>query len=191
MKPLLLLLISGIILTSCTVNSALVKKAQTPETSGRYTAVKPELSPRKGFADLTVIASLKTHVAGSFDTHGTAGYRLLVNLDGEPLKLTGTRQQESDDTLPENHPEAGDGIRYRFSTHLRLDSGLHKIIVSLPDDNIAVQCEIRLEDMTDSVLELRPSYYSDWKRIKRGNSGGMNFKNGISGFDLFLDGKQI
>ena len=79
MKTIRLLLLIGILLTGCAGNGELLKRAEIPERSKVYTVISTAIQPEKGFADLTIRASVKTHRAALFplgnDPHGTAEYQ--------------------------------------------------------------------------------------------------------------------
>ena len=189
------LLLAGMLLAGCAGNGELLKRAESPERSNVFTVVTSATPPEHGFADLTIRASIKTHSAALFplgnDPHGTSDYVLLINIDGEPLRISGTPATEEGGSDAERHPEAGDGIRYLFRAHIRLKAGLHRIIVALPEDRVAVQRDISLVEMSDILLEATPSYYSDRRQLGPGSAGATSFKEGISGLDLSLNGKAF
>ena len=190
-----IILLAASIIAGCAGTGELLKRAQTPQQVGICTVISPAEPPQQGFADLTVHASLKTHqengIPGSQDPHGTAAYRLLVNIDGQPLSLSGDCFSEDATFRAERRPESGVGTRYRFMAHLRLKSGTHRIIVALPDDKVAAEREITLNDATDNLLEVIPSYYIDRQQSGPGSAGATNFREGISGVELSLNGKEL
>jgi hypothetical protein len=63
--------------------------------------------------------------------------------------------------------------------------------VALPGDRVAVQHDIRLDEMTDTLLEVVPSYYSDRRQLGPGSAGATSFREGISGLDLVMNGKAL
>ena len=195
MKRIWMLLLAGMVLAGCAGNGKLLKRAEISARSNVYTVISPAIPPEQGSADLTIRASVKTHSAGQFplgkDSHGTSDYVLLVNIDGEPLRISGAPASEEGPTDIERHPEAGDGTRYLFRAHLRLKAGPHRIIVALPSDRVAVQREILLDERTDSLLEVSPSYYSDRRQTGPGSAGATSFREGIGGLDLMLNGKAL
>jgi hypothetical protein len=195
MKTKIVLMLAGSILAGCAGSAELLKRAERPERSNVYMVVTNSTPPEQGFADLTIRASVKTHSAGQFplgkDSHGTSDYVLLVNIDGEPLRIPGAPAIEEGLSDAERHPEAGDGTRYLFRAHLRLKAGSHRVIVALPGDRVAVQRDILLDERTDSVLEVSPSYYSDRSQTGPGSAGATSFKEGIGGLDLMLNGKAL
>jgi hypothetical protein len=195
MKRIWMPLLAGMVLAGCAGNGELLKRAEIPERSNIYTVISPAILPEQGSADLTIRASVKTHSAGQFllgkDPHGTTDYVLLVNIDGEPLRIPGAPAIEEGFSDAERHPEAGDGTRYLFRAHLRLKAGSHRVIVALPEDRVAIQRDILLDERTDSLLEVSPSYYSDRRQTGPGSAGATSFREGISGLELMLNGKAL
>jgi hypothetical protein len=88
-------------------------------------------------------------------------------------------------------PEAGDGIRYRFSKILRLKAGTHRVVVALPDDEVAVAREITLSDGTPNSLVVEPIYSTKPGKRRPGDLTTTNFKEGIRSLRLMLNGKEI
>ena len=107
--------------------------------------------------------------------------------DGQAEKLKGAMTEEH--TLDERPrtPETGNGIRYRFRKVLRLTAGNHKVFVAVPDDDVAVEVEIRLEDGTRSELVLEP-VYATWKRFGK---RGPNFYSYLTKIRLLMNGKLL
>jgi hypothetical protein len=195
MKTLSALLLAGIILAGCAGNGELLKRAESPERSNVYAVITTTAPPERGYADVTIRASIKTHSTALFplgkDPHGTSDYQLLVNIDGEPLRISGAPTIEEGFSDAERHPEAGSGTRYLFRAHVRLPAGSHRVIVALPGDRVAVQHDIRLDEMTDTLLEVVPSYYSDRRQLGPGSAGATSFREGISGLGLAVNGKAL
>jgi hypothetical protein len=195
MKTKIVLMLAGSILAGCAGSAELLKRAERPERSNVYMVVTNSTPPEQGFADLTIRASVKTHGAALFpvgkDPHGTSDYQLLVNIDGEPLQISGTPTIEEGFSDAERHPEAGDGIRYLFRSHIRLTTGTHWIIVALPGDRVAVKRDIRLDDCTDNLLEVTPSYFSDRRQLGPSSAGATSFREGLSALELSMNGKPL
>jgi hypothetical protein len=63
--------------------------------------------------------------------------------------------------------------------------------VALPGDDVAIQREIRLDERTDTLLEIMPSYYSDRRQSGPGSAGATSFREGISGLELSVNGKAL
>jgi len=195
MKSRIVLLFAGIVLAGCAGNGDLLKRVNSPERSNVFTVVTTATPPERGFADLTIRASVKTHRTALFplgnDPHGTSGYQLLVNIDGEPYRISGWPGIEEGFSDTGRNPETGEGIRYLFRAHLRLKAGSHRVIVALPGDRVATQRELRLEERTDNLLEVTPSYYPDRRQLGPGSAGATSFREGISGLELSVNGKPL
>ncbi len=195
MKIIGLLLSAALLLAGCMGQEQLLLRAESPTQSNVYTTVGTSLPPEQGRADLTIRGSVKTHgpltsLLGR-DPHGTAMYQLLINIDGEPFRISGSLVNEEGISHAGPLSEAGDGTRYLFRTHLRLKAGLHRVITALPDDEVATEVEINLADATDNILEITPVYYSDRRQRGPGSTGATSFREGISGLELSLNGKGI
>jgi len=147
-----------------------------------------------GYADLTITASLKTHEADRFqfpDVHGTPGYRLLVNIDGEAQRIEGELHEEESRTHAIRNPEEGAGARYTFMKHIRLKAGPHAITVALPDDSVIADYDVVLEDKTENILHLRPIYGSVPPKQRVGFYGITSFLEGIRAFEGELNNQPL
>ncbi len=148
-----------------------------------------------GYADLSVAASLKTHKTGvhplKMDTHGTADYQLLLNVDGQVIRLRCQPAEENCEPRSLRDPEAGEGVRYVFTTRIRLKAGTHRIVVVSPDDGIAVVREVVLFEASSNRLELEPVYRGASHKQQPGKSGGENFREGLRGFRMVLNGTPL
>ena len=189
----LLLMMSLTALTGYAESSALIKANNTSIRTDIFEEFTNGGLLPPGFADLRVTATLKTHKPGIYsakDIHGTTNYKLLLNVDGQAVKLRGSLQKENSEPRGLVDPEAGDGIRYRFSKSLRLRAGIHRIVVSLPDDGIAVEREMTLVEGDVNNLALEP-IYSTTAGGGAGAYSTTSFKEGIRGIRLTLNGHNI
>lgn len=191
MKKLCLLIVAISLLGGCARGAALIRANSASSRTDVFEELKGNSSAPQGYGDVRVTATLKTHKPGIFaakDIHGTPDYRLLVNIDGQALLLRGRIQKENSEPAKLVDPEAGDGVRYRFNAELRLKAGLHRVVLALPDDGIAVERDMDLgEGKNDLVLE--PVY-----AISPGKGGAetasTNFREGISGIRVVLNGRH-
>jgi hypothetical protein len=150
--------------------------------------------PSQGYLDLYLSFSVKTHKRGAFaktDKHGTADYSLAVTIEGQKLLLHGLVQQENSEPQGMVDPEAGDGIRYRFSTKLRLKAGTHRIVVALPADGIVVTRELTLEEGRVNTLLLEPIYGSVSGMRSPRDFNSTSFRQGVKGIRLTLNGSPV
>lgn len=193
-KTSLLLMLSLMVLSGCAESSALIKANSTSLRTDVYEELTNGASAPQGYVDLRVTATLKTHKPGIYsasDIHGTPDYKLLLNIDGQAVLLRGNLQKENSEPMKLVDPEAGDGIRYRFSKNLRLKSGTHRIVVALPDDGIAVEREITLVEGNVSHLVVEPIYSTKPGKRRPGMYGTTSFTEGIRSLRVMLNGKEI
>ncbi len=148
-----------------------------------------------GYADLSVVASLKTHKTGvhplKMDTHGTPEYQLLLNVDGQVIRLRCPPTDENCEPRRLRDPEAGEGIRYAFATRIRLKAGAHHVVVVSPEDGIAVAREVVTPEGSSNRLELEPVYRAASHKQQPGVSGGESFREGLRGFRMVLNGTPL
>lgn len=179
----------------CSVDSAALIRANS--ASSRMDVFEEPASAGtapQGFSDLSITGSLKTHKPGAHslaDSHGTADYNLLVNIDGQATMVRAMLQQENSEPAKLVDPEAGSGIRYRFGTSLRLKAGSHRIVVAIPHDGVAVEKDVTLVEGSINRLVLEPVYSSTPISGRSSTYGTTHFKEGIRGIRLTLNGRGI
>jgi hypothetical protein len=178
----------------CATN--LSKQAMINSRSDVFSQINKNSNIPAGQTDLNISASVKTHrefecPINQPQAHGTAAYKLVLNIDGQVVELSGRMQNENNEAGGVMNPEAGDGIRYRFGNSLRLKAGIHKIIVALPDDGIAVEREITLIEGGVNNLVVEPIYSTTQGKKAPGVYCSTSFKEGIRGVKLSLNGRNI
>lgn len=182
------------VLSGCADNSVLIKTGSNSIRSDVFQELSNSGIVPQGYADLRIVSSLKTHKPGIYPfekkSHGTPDYRLLVNIDGQAILLQGNPQKENTEPRGLRDPEAGDGIRYRFSKNLRLKAGTHKIIVALPDEEIAIERQISLSDKSNNSLVVEPVYGASPGKQRPGLYGVASFKEGLKRLRLTLNGQD-
>ncbi len=193
-KTSLLLMLSLMILSGCAESSALIKASSTSLRTDVFDELTNGATAPQGYVDLRITATFKTHKPGIYsskDIHGTPNYKLLLNIDGQAVMLQGRLQKENSEPMKLVDPEAGDGIRYRFSKNLRLKSGLHKVVVALLDDEVAVAREITLREGDRNSLVVEPIYSTKPGKRRPGMYSTTSFTEGIRSLRLMLNGKEI
>lgn len=199
MKRIAMLCILGVgILASfgCSRNAGMMKSPDTPVRNDFFT-VQSEPSPvPAGHADLTIVSSLKTHLAGAHSfgdrKHGTPDYQVSVIIDGQEVKLRGEVREESREPLGIRDPEAGRGARYLFRKELRLKAGVYRVVAAIPEDGVRVEWEISLIEGSRNTLTLAPIYRSTEWKAKAPFSGGLtSFREGLRSFRMLLNGEEI
>lgn len=194
MKKLCLLLVAISLLSGCAESSALIKANSTSLRTDIFEEITNGGTAPQGYTELRITASLKTHKPGiysSSDIHGTPDYKLLVNVDGQALILRGNLQQEKTEPMKLADPEAGEGIRYRFSKTLRMKPGAHKIVVALTDDGVAVERELVLNEGVVNSLSIEPVYSTKPGKMRPGSFGLTSFMEGVRSISLTLNNKEL
>lgn len=194
MKKLCLLIMTISLLSGCAESSALIKANSTSLRTDVFEELTNGATTPQGYVDLRVTATLKTHKPGIFsakDIHGTPDYKLLLNVDGQAVLLQGTLQKENSEPMKLVDSEAGDGIRYRFSKNIRLKTGSHKLVVALPDDEVAVAREITLKEGDYNTLVVEPIYSTKPGKRQPGTYSTTNFREGVRSIRLTLNNKEL
>lgn len=175
----------------CSGAGELIKQRSVSSRPDVYREVQDKTPIPSGYADLRVSFSVKTHMSSfhilESGIHGTPDYVLVLNIDGQAERLKGAMTEEN--TLDERPrtPETGNGIRYRFRKDLRLMAGSHKVFIAVPEDEVAVEVEIRLEDGTRNELVLEPVYATG----KRFGKRSPNFYSHLSRVRMLMNGKPL
>lgn len=186
-------LLSLALLSGCANGYGLVKENQTSVRSDVFQELGEQAAVPRGYADLRVTGILKTHSADSYapvDSHGTTDYRLLLNIDGQALTLPGALRKENKESEYPYDAEAGEGTRYRFNKLLRLKPGVHRVVVGLPDDRVAVVKEVNLGEELNT-LQLEPVYGQKIGAGRPRNDRARSFTEGIRSFRVILNGKEV
>lgn len=191
-KEVLLLLLSLTILNGCVDHSTLIKEHSSSTRSGIFEELADGSTTSPGFSDLVFSASLKTHRPNhsESDVHGTPNYRLLLNIDGQAVWIKGKLNREQYESHRVRDPEAGDGIRYHFSSKLRLRPGAHRIVAAVPEDGIAIVREITVPDQSSSLI-LKPIYKKIPGTKRRDVYVQESFSQGLSSLRVFLNEKEL
>jgi len=179
---LIWLVIIFTVLNGCAQSSALLKAGSTSVRTDIFQELTNGGPVPGELADLHITATLKTHKPGVYsakDLHGTPGYTMLVNVDGQAVVLLGSLQKETD------------GVRYSFSKDLRLKAGTHSIVVALPADKIAVEKEVTLVKGEMNNLALEPVYGTISEKRRPSASKISSFEEGIRGIALTFNGRSI
>jgi hypothetical protein len=183
----------GILLLSC--GSALKRislKSQSVRTDV-FKEVQEGVAIPRGFVDLTITSSIKTHLVGDYlleskkSLHGKPGYPFVINIDGQAVTWKVDGREE--DTPPYDEdgktpPEGGEGMRYTLQKKILLNPGAHKIFFGLPEEELSLQLELALKAGDSNVLDFRPVY-------KRRGKQPRHFFHGVNGFEVVFNGNVI
>lgn len=189
-----LLLIPLTLLVGCAESSALIKQTATGTRNDVFVEEINGGAVPQGFVDLHVTGSFKTHRAGLYsatDPHGTPGYQLQLDVDGQTVLLSGELQAEKLSAKEMGDPETGAGIRYRFRKVVRLKAGTHRISVSLPADKISITKEVTLAEGKENRLALEPVYGRVMEKQRPSATRTTSFREGIRTILMTLNGGRI
>ena len=189
--PKLILVFFMIALGGCATTQQIKIKSQSERTDV-FQEVRKDAPPSEGFTDLTIRASIKTHLKGFFpielgDTrHGERDYPFLINVDGQAAiwKVDGQRERIRTESGKEKNPEKGEGMRYILEKRIRLAPGVHSVFFSLPSEGFATEMKVILDAGTPNRLEFRPVY----RTLRRFEE---NFINGIRRCEAYFNGKIL
>lgn len=176
--------------------TGLSKQASVNSRSDVFTLNSNNEPISAGQTELNISASLKTHK--EFDcpinqqhSHGTPAYKLLINVDGQALSITAELKEENLTNTSAGDPEKGNGIRYTFRQKIRLAAGKHRVIVSLPDDGIAVSKDILLDEKSVNSITIEPVYNSRSGSQRSSVYADADFHEGIKGVSLVLNNSRL
>jgi hypothetical protein len=190
--PVFTMLIVLGLLEGCAGNKELIKAMSVSSNQRVFEVVEENASPIPGYADLHINSYLKTHKPGIHaekDSHGTEDYELVVNIDGQSVKIPGILN-EIRGALCDS--EQGEGVSYQFKTNLRLKAGIHKVVVALPADDLVAGKEVIVPDAENNTLTVEPIYGSIPGKKRTGTFGSLtSFKQGINAIRILLNGKNI
>ena len=189
----LLLAICGFFLLSCGPALKEISLKSQSERTDVFKEMHEGATIPKGFVDLTITSSIKTHLEGFYllesksSLHGKPGYPFVLNIDGQAVTWKVDGQKEDTPTYGESakiSPEGGEGMRYDLEKKILLKPGSHKIFFGLPEENIFSQFELALKASEPYVLEFWPLYQCRGKQPR-------HFSHGVSGFEVVLNGNVI
>ncbi|BCS52831.1 hypothetical protein [Geobacter sp. SVR] len=181
------------ITAGCAGNHELVKAAGSSIRQDVFQDAD-QRAETKGYADLRIHSSLKTHTPDGYsakDIHGTEAYKIIVNIDGQSAELRGDLRREKSGAEALHDPEAGEGIRYHFSKNVRLKPGNHKVIIAIPADGIAREQEITLADGSINNLTLAPVYGAVSGKQRSAVGWVTSYKEGMRNLKMILNGREL
>ena len=193
MKRLLIIcaVLAGLI-AGCGIASREIKMKSESKRTDVFSEVREGVPP-KGFADLAIRSSIKSHLEGYYlleskrSLHGKQVYPFLLNVDGQAIvwEVEGEKEDTpSRDERGRRTPEGGEGMRYNLEKRIRLSAGSHKVFFALPGERYSREFEITLKEGESHTLEIKPAYRIDSRKVK-------SFLNGVHAVDVFLGGKVI
>ncbi len=197
MKRLMLVMVTaviGICLIGCGTSVTEVQLKSQSERTDVFREVMDGGPLPKGFVDMTIKASIKTHREGHYPLepreqfHGNPAYPFLINIDGQAAiwKVDGSMDNippydEKGRTTAD--PEAGIGVKYVLDKKIRIASGTHRVFFGLPAENFSKEFEVSLNEGIIYVLELKPLYQEKVHPYRI-----PSFLEGIKDYEVFLNG---
>jgi hypothetical protein len=186
-----------IAISAASANETEIIAKSRSERTDVFIEVRGEETPPKGFVDVVIKASIKTHLEGYYimeskkSLHGKPEYPFVLNIDGQGVlwKADGQRHEVpayDGKGKTNTDPEAGEGMKYVLEKRIRLAAGSHKIFFGLPEENYSAEIDITLKKGGTHVLEFKPIY-----RYKTRPYRIPTFMKGIKDYEVFLDGKQL
>lgn len=170
MKMIGMLLLSALLLGGCAATET-IRRLESQAGPGGFLVAEQESRPLPpGFGDLQVSLTVKTRKPNTvlIDTtgYGTDRYQLLVGADDQVRRVSGDMATETGVHRGSSDPEAGNGVRYRFATTLRLPVGMHRVTAALPGDGVVLEQLVEIKPGSN-MLELQPVYRmkSKYRRI--------------------------
>lgn len=182
MGKISVLLLLFVLLTGC-ASTATIKRLESLAGQEVFQMEGPagQAAP-EGFGDLQVSLTVKTRKPNTvlLDTtgHGTDRYQMLVEAGDQVRRLRGVMTAEAGAYRGSLDPEAGNGVRYRFATTLRLPVGTHRVTVALPGDGVVLEQLVEIKQGSNT-LELKPVYRMKNKHRRIGFPGKRTYYEGV------------
>ena len=184
-------------LTGCGATVKEIQMKSQSERTGVFREAKAGEPVQKGFVDMVIKASIKTHAEGHYPLepteqfHGNPDYPFLMNIDGQAViwKVNGSLDDTpfyEEQGKRRTDPEAGKGLKYLLDKKIRIAAGPHRIFFGLVAEGFSREFEVTLKGGELYVLELKPVYqYIIFPyRIP-------SFLEGIKEYDVFLNGVPV
>ena len=189
--------VMGLILLGCVGTSQTIHQNAQSQRMDVFTEIKNDAGPERGFASLTIKATIKTHLEGYYlleskeSIHGKPGYPFVINIDGQAAtwKVDGQKEslpQYDKDGKTSHDPDAGVGIKYVLEKKIELRPGTHKVFLGLPADDYFRDVEVTLKEGDATSLEFRPIY-----KHKTRPTRIPDFKKGIKEYEVYLNNERI
>ena len=117
--------------------------------------------------------------------HENSQYSFVINISGQGAlwMVNCTLDDQGMHIHYERNPEGGEGLMCRLEKRIRLKSGSCIVYFGLPEEKFETEVTISLTGGSTNVLEFKPIYWE-------GGDHHRTFLNGISTFDIFLNGKR-
>ncbi|MEE9914027.1 MAG: hypothetical protein K4571_20130 [Deltaproteobacteria bacterium] len=189
--------VMSLILLGCAQTSQAIRQNAQSQRTDVFTEIKNDAGPERGFASLTIKATIKTHLEGYYvleskeSVHGKPGYPFMINIDGQAATWKVDGQKESlprydKDGKTSHHPEAGEGVKYILEKKIQLRPGAHKVFFGLPADDYFKEVDVTLKEGDSTSFEFKPIY-----KYKTRPTRIPDFKKGIKEYEVNLSNERI
>jgi hypothetical protein len=179
-----------ITLCSCTMNSALIERGSANTRNDVFQMMAGGAEPLPGYSRLSITCSLKRVPTGGDRVDGLQkplGSTLVINIDGQSVRIPVVSSREEGDDFGVHGPEAGRGFRQSFAAHLQVAAGTHRLIAVIPEEHVGIEKEIIVVAGSENFLQLKPRYRgSPLTRLPE-----TSFREGLAGLTAVLNGKDI
>lgn len=183
----------SLLLIGCMGTSQIIRQNAQSQRANVFTEIKNSAMPARGFAILTIKATIKTHLEGYYalesteSVHGKPGYPFVINIDGQAATWKVVGQKESvplydQDGKTSHDPDAGEGVKYFLEKKIQLRPGTHQVFLGLPADDFSKEVEVDLNQADAPILEFRPVY-----KYKTLPTRITTFKKGIKEYEVYLN----
>ena len=172
-----------------------ITREQIMEKGSEQASIFEEISGKEseipgGYSELFVKASIKIPQKEFYlfnkkpPRHENSQYPFVININGQGAlwMVNCTLDDQGVHIHYERNPEGGEGLMCRLEKRIRLKSGSCKVYFGLPEEKFETGVTISLAGGSTNVLEFKPIYWE-------GGDHHRTFLNGISTFDIFLNGK--
>ena len=144
----------------------------------------------EGYSELLIEASIKIPQKQFYlinprpPRRENSQYPFVLNINGQGVlwQVKCALDDQRMHVYNKRNPEGGRGLMCRLEKSIRLKSGSYKVYFGLPEEEFETEVSIFLTDRSSILLEFKPIYW-------QGGDHHWTFWNGISNFDIFLNGK--
>ena len=187
----------SLILLGCAGMSQTIHQNAQSQRTDVFTEIKNDARPERGFASLTIKATIKTHLEGYYvleskkSIHGKPGYPFVINIDGQAVTWKVDGQKEilplyDKDGKTSHNPDAGEGIKYVLEKKIKLRPGVHAVFLGLPADDYFKEVEVTLKEGDSTSFEFKPIY-----KYKTRPTRIPDFKKGMKEYEVNLNNERI
>jgi hypothetical protein len=144
----------------------------------------------EGYSELLIKASIKIPQKEFYPfyikppRHENSQYPFVININGQGAlwAVNCILDEQAMYVHQKRNPEGGEGLLCRLEKRIHLKPGSYLVYFGLPDEEFKTEVTISLTGGSSNVLEFKPIYW-------QGGNHRRTFRNGISKFDIFLNGE--